>query len=181
VKILGGSKETAMQSLQLHLTGATWSWLGNLGRETIGSWAELVKQFTSNFNSTYKQPTSMEEVKACTQKHNESLHSYVQCWSIIKNSAVDISDKRAIDAFIVGLWRANLVKEMVRIKLKKVAELMNVANRFADGEDACHNKRTRSPEDNRSNRYSNQMRRSRNYDNYGSHGQVAAGYKENNY
>jgi hypothetical protein len=58
---------------------------------------------------------------------------------------------------------------------------MDVANRFPDGEDAYQNKRTRSPEDDRSNRYSNQRRRSRNYDNYGSHSQVAAGYKENNY
>jgi hypothetical protein len=37
VKILGGSKETAMQSLQLHLTGAAQSWLGTLGKEIIGS------------------------------------------------------------------------------------------------------------------------------------------------
>jgi hypothetical protein len=43
VKILGGSKETAMQSLQLHLIGVTRSWLGKLGRETIGSWDELAK------------------------------------------------------------------------------------------------------------------------------------------
>jgi hypothetical protein len=70
---------------------------------------------------------------------------------------------------------------MGRIKPKTVAELMDVANRFADGEDAYQNKRTRSPEDDRSNRYNNQRRQSRNYDNYGSHSQVAAGYKENNY
>jgi hypothetical protein len=78
VKILGGSKEIAIQSLQLHLTGAARSWLGKLGRETIGSYDELAKQFTSNFNSTYKRPASKEEVKACTQKHNESLCSYIQ-------------------------------------------------------------------------------------------------------
>jgi hypothetical protein len=43
----------------------------------------------------------------------------------------------------------NLVKEMGRIKPKTVSDLMDVANRFADGEDACNNKRTRSPEDDR--------------------------------
>jgi hypothetical protein len=58
---------------------------------------------------------------------------------------------------------------------------MDVANRFADGEDACNNKHTRSPEDDRGNRYGGQRRRSRNYDNYGSHSQVAAGYKDNSY
>jgi hypothetical protein len=58
---------------------------------------------------------------------------------------------------------------------------MDIANRFADGEDACTNKQTRSPEDDRGNRYSGQRRRSHNYDNYGSHSQVAAGYKDNGY
>jgi hypothetical protein len=58
---------------------------------------------------------------------------------------------------------------------------MDVANRFADGEDACNNKRTRSPKDDRRNRYESQRRRSHNFDNYGSHSQVAAGYKDNSY
>jgi hypothetical protein len=70
---------------------------------------------------------------------------------------------------------------MGRIKPKTVGELINIANRFTDGEDACHNKRTRSPEDDRGHMHSNERRRSPNYDNYGSHSQVAAGYKENNY
>jgi hypothetical protein len=65
VRILEGSKEIAMQSLQLHLTGVARSWLSKLERETIGSWEELTKQFTSNFKSTYKWPASIEEVKAC--------------------------------------------------------------------------------------------------------------------
>jgi hypothetical protein len=103
VKILGGSKETAMQSLQLHLTGVALSWLGNLERETIGSWDELTKQFTSNFKSIYKRPASIEEVKAFIQQRNETLISYIQIWSIIKNSAVDVSDERAIDAFTLEL------------------------------------------------------------------------------
>jgi hypothetical protein len=100
---------------------------------------------------------------------------------IIKNSAVDVSNERAIDDFTVGLQRADLVKEMGWIKPKTVSELMDIANRFVDGKDACNNKRMRSPEDDRGNRYSHQRRKSRNYDNYSSHSQVAAGYKENTY
>jgi hypothetical protein len=42
-KYLGGTKETAMQSLQLHLTGAARSWLSKLEKETIGSWEDLTK------------------------------------------------------------------------------------------------------------------------------------------
>jgi hypothetical protein len=147
----------------------------------IGSWEELTKQFMSNFKSTYKRPTFIKEVKAYVQQHSKTLRAYIQRWSIIKNSAAKVSDERAIDAFIVGLRRGDLVEEMGRIKPKTVSDLMNVANRFADGEDACNNKRTRSPEDDRRNRYGGQRRRSRNYDNYGSHSQVAAGYKDNSY
>jgi hypothetical protein len=92
-----------MQSLQLHLTGAARSWLGKLEKETIGSWDELTKQFTRNFKSTYKRPASIEKVKACIQQRNETLRSYIQRWSIIKNSVVNVSDERAIDDFTLGL------------------------------------------------------------------------------
>jgi hypothetical protein len=181
VKILEGTKETAMQSLQLHLTGATRSLLSKLEKGTIGSWEELTKQFTSNFKSTYKWPALIEEVKACVQQCNETLRSYIQRWSIIKNPVVEVSDERAIDAFTLGLQRGDLVEEIGRIKPKTVSDLMDIANRFVDGEDACNNKQTRSPEDDMGNRYNGQRRRSRNCDNYGSHSQVATGYKDNNY
>jgi hypothetical protein len=58
---------------------------------------------------------------------------------------------------------------------------MDIANRFADDEDACNNKRMRSPEDDRGNGYHSLRQKSRNYNNYGSHSQVAAGYKDNTY
>jgi hypothetical protein len=115
------------------------------------------------------------------QQREETLSAYIQSWSLIKNLAVEVSDERAIDAFIMGLRRRDLVEEMGRIKPKTVSDLMDVANRFVDGEDTCNNKRTWSPEDDRRNRYGSQRRRFRNYDNYGSHSQVAAGYKDNSY
>jgi hypothetical protein len=53
VKILGGSRATTMQRLQLHLTDAAWSWLSKLLDDSIGSWGKLEDQFTRNFRSTY--------------------------------------------------------------------------------------------------------------------------------
>jgi hypothetical protein len=78
VQILGGTKATAMQSLQLHLTGAARSWLNTLPNESIGSWGELESQFVRNFRSTYKRPASLEEVKACVQRKGKTLRSYIQ-------------------------------------------------------------------------------------------------------
>jgi hypothetical protein len=65
VQILGGTRATVMQSLQLHLTGAARSSLSTLPNDSIGSWGELESQFTRNFRSTYKCPASLEEVKSC--------------------------------------------------------------------------------------------------------------------
>jgi hypothetical protein len=77
VKILGGTRAIAMQSLQLHLTGATRSWLSTLPNESIGSWGELENQFARNFRSTYKRPESIKEVKSCMQGKGETLRSYI--------------------------------------------------------------------------------------------------------
>jgi hypothetical protein len=45
-------------------------------------------------------------------KYGETIRSYIQRWSIIKNSAEDVSDKRAINAFTQGLHRTDFVEEM---------------------------------------------------------------------
>jgi hypothetical protein len=141
VQILGGTRATAMQSLHLHLTDAARSWLNTLPNDSIGSWGELENQFARNFCSTYKRPASLEEVKSCMQQKGETLRSYIQRWSVIKNSAEDVSDERAIDAFSSGLRRSDLVEEIGRTRLRTVSELMEAANRFADVEDAYNNKR----------------------------------------
>jgi hypothetical protein len=143
VQILRGTRATAMKSLQLHLTGAAWSWLNTLPNDSIGSWGELEDQFARNFWSTYKCPASLEEVKSCMQRKDETLRSCIQRWSIIKNSAEDVSDERTDKAFLAGLRRSDLVEELGRTKPKIVSELMEVANRFTDGEDAYNNKRRR--------------------------------------
>jgi hypothetical protein len=80
------------------------------------------------------------------QRKGETLRFYIQRWSIIKNSAEDVSDERAIDAFTAGLRRSDLVEEIGRARPTTVVELMEQANKFADGEDAYNNKRGRSPE-----------------------------------
>jgi hypothetical protein len=78
VQILGGIRAIAMQSLQLHLTGAARSWLNTLPNDSIRSWGELENQFARNFFSTYKRPASLEEVKSCIQQKGETLRSYIQ-------------------------------------------------------------------------------------------------------
>jgi hypothetical protein len=108
------------------------------------------------------------------QKKDETLCSYIQRWSVIKNSAEDIFDERAIDAFSASLRRSDLVEEIGRTKPRIMSELMEVANRFADGQDAYNNKRGHSPEVDRASR---QRRRYRNGDSHARQNQIAIGYE----
>jgi hypothetical protein len=111
------------------------------------------------------------------QRKDKTLYSYIQHWSVFKNSAEDVSDERAIDAFSAELRRSDLVEEVGRTKPRTVSELMEVANRFADGEDAYNNKRGRSPEVNKASR---QRRRYRNRDRHARQNQMAVGYDRRN-
>jgi hypothetical protein len=86
----------------------------------------------------------------------------------------DVSDERAVDAFLAGLRRSNLVEELGRTRPRTVPKLMEVANRFVDGEDAYNNKRARSPEVDRASR---QRRRSHIEDSRIRQNQIAAGYE----
>ena len=92
-----------------------------------------------------------------------------------KNSAENISDERAIDAFNNGLRRKDFVEELGRAKPKSISEMVDIANKWADGEDAVKNKRARSPEEDRYRQSNDRKRRgTRNYDDYDGPSHVVA-------
>jgi hypothetical protein len=68
----------------------------------------------------------------------------------------------------------NLLEEVGRTKPMRVSELLEVANRFADGEDAYNNKWGRSPEVDRASR---RRRRYRNEDSHAMRNRIAVGYE----
>jgi hypothetical protein len=69
------------------------------------------------------------------------------------------------------------VEELGRTRPKTVLELMEISNKFTDGEDAYNNKRARSPEVDRASR---QRRRSSNKDSRTIRNQIAVGYERRN-
>ena len=78
VKFQGGSHVTAMQYVQLMLTGSARHWLKSLQQGSIGSWRRFRTSFIENFKSTYKRPASLKELRACKQSTSESLQAYIQ-------------------------------------------------------------------------------------------------------
>ncbi|KAK1647384.1 hypothetical protein QYE76_065189 [Lolium multiflorum] len=107
------------------------------------------------------------------------MRKYIQRWNIIKNSAEDISDERAIDAFVAGVRRADFIEDLGRTNPKTISALMEIANKWADGEDAIYNKRHRSPEEDRGRNYQNRRRFSRQFYNNDAPGHISAGFRGN--
>jgi hypothetical protein len=61
VKLTGGTRATATQSIQVHLSGVGRSWMRKLPEESIDSWKTFEKVFVQNFKSTCKKPVSIEQ------------------------------------------------------------------------------------------------------------------------
>ena len=68
VKLTGGTRATAMQSIQVHLSGAARSWIKKLPEGSIDSWETFEDLFVKNFRSTCQKPASIEVLRACKQK-----------------------------------------------------------------------------------------------------------------
>src|SRR5664279_4111160 len=146
VRCQRGTRTTAMQYLQLHLTVSACAWLKSLPAGSIRSWEQLAHDFAKNFQATFKRPASIEELRSCKQKHGESIRAYIQRWTILRNFAEDISEESAVDAFRRGLRRRELKEELGRSKPKTVGHLMDIANRWADGEESVRDERAQSLE-----------------------------------
>jgi hypothetical protein len=105
ITIGGGSRDNALQLLQLHLKDNARAWLNNLAPESIRSWEEFWQAFIANFRGTSWRPTSFEELRLCVEKTRETLRSYISRWLSLRNISENISPERAIDAFQDDLIR----------------------------------------------------------------------------
>jgi hypothetical protein len=59
VKLMGGTRATTMQSIQVYLNGAARSWMRKLPEGSIDNWEGFERLFVQNFKSTCKKPTSI--------------------------------------------------------------------------------------------------------------------------
>jgi len=135
-----GTTTTAMQYIQLMLVGSARDWLKSKPRNAYDSWDDFTEDFVKNFAATCEWPATYEKLRACRQRSDESLRSYIRRWTTIRNSAGTVSEDRAIDTFTQGLARRDFQEALGREKPKSIAQLMKVANEWADGEDSVRDK-----------------------------------------
>ncbi|KAJ9542559.1 hypothetical protein OSB04_029065 [Centaurea solstitialis] len=85
------------------LTGATLQWLINLKPKSIGSFAELVNQFTRQFASSRKMEKQTSDLYYVVQKLGETIRDYFNRFNAAMIEVKNCDVKTAIEAYKRGL------------------------------------------------------------------------------
>ena len=130
------------------LNGTACDWLKALASSSYDSWDEFSKDFIKNFEPLAVRSKTFEELRACIQKQDELLRSYIRRCTEIRNSVRTTSEDMVIDVFIQGLTRQDFKKTLRRQKPTSVASLLKIATKWTDGVDLARWGSNSSPHNN---------------------------------
>jgi hypothetical protein len=135
---LGGMDDDNLifRNLPLFLSDAARAWLEHLAPAQISNWDDLVKAFIGNFQGTYVRPGNSWDLRSCRQQSGESLRDYIWRFSKQRTELPNITDSDVIRAFLVDTTCHDLVSKLGRKTPTKVSKLMDIATKFASGQEA---------------------------------------------
>jgi hypothetical protein len=135
---LGGADDDNLiiHNLSLFLSDAARAWLEHLPPAQISDWDDLVKAFAGNFQGTYVCPGNSWDLRSYRQQPGESLREYIQRLSKQRTELPNITDSDVIGAFLAGTTCRDLVSKLGRKTPTKASELMDIATKFASGQEA---------------------------------------------
>jgi hypothetical protein len=135
---LGGTDDDNLIicNLPLFLSDAARPWLEHLPPAQIFDWDDLVKAFPRNFQGTYVRPGNSWDLRSCRQQPGESLREYIRRFSKQCTELPNITDSDVIGAFLAGTTCLDLVSKLGRKTPTKASELMDIATKFASGQEA---------------------------------------------
>jgi hypothetical protein len=135
---LGGTDDDNLiiRNLPLFLSDAARAWLEHLPPAQISNWDDLVKAFVGNFQGTYVRPRNSWDLRSCRQQPGESLREYIRWFSKQRTELPNITDSDVIGAFLAGTTCRDLVSKLGRKTPTKASELMDIATKFASGQEA---------------------------------------------
>jgi hypothetical protein len=135
---LGGTDDDNLiiRNLPLFLSDAVRTWLEHLPPAQISDWDDLVKAFAGNFQGTYMRPGNSWDLRSCRQQLGESLREYIRRFSKQHTELPKITDSDVIEAFLASTTCRDLVSKLGRNTPTKASELMDIATKFASGQEA---------------------------------------------
>jgi hypothetical protein len=82
------------------------------------------------------RPGNSWDLRSCRQQPGESLRDYIRQFSKQRTELPNITDSDVIGAFLVGTTCRNLVSKLGRKTPTRASELMDIATKFASGQEA---------------------------------------------
>jgi hypothetical protein len=111
------------------LMGTVRSWLMNLPEGTLHSWLELCRQFMANFESAYNWLGNETNLHAIQQHPGESLCSFVQWFSQVRNTIPHISNASVVVAFCQGVRDEKMLEKLATHDVQDVFALFSLADK----------------------------------------------------
>jgi hypothetical protein len=135
---LGGATtdEVIIRNLPLHLADSARTWLEHLPPSQIHNWDELVRMFVGNFQVTYVRPGNSWDLRACTQKPDESLRDFIRRFSKRCTKLPSVAQSEIVYAFLEDTTCRDLMRELGRSPPVDSNELFDIATIFTSGEEA---------------------------------------------
>jgi hypothetical protein len=103
----------------------------NLPEGTLHSWSELCRQFTANFENAYARPRNETDLHAIQQCPGESLRSFVQRFSQVRNTIPRISNASVVVAFRQGVSDEKTLEKLATHDVQDVSALFILADNCA--------------------------------------------------
>jgi hypothetical protein len=125
-----------IRNLPLFLSDAARAWLEHLPPGQFSNWDDLVKAFAGNFQGTYVRPGNSWDHRSCRQQPGESLRDYIQRFSKQRTELPNITNSDVIGAFLADTTCRDLVSKLGRKTPTRANELMDIATKFASGQEA---------------------------------------------
>jgi hypothetical protein len=82
------------------------------------------------------RPGSSWDLRSCRQQPGESLQDYIRRFSKQRTDLPNITDSDVIGAFLAGTTCRDLVSKLGRKTPTRASELMDIATKFASGQEA---------------------------------------------
>jgi hypothetical protein len=135
---LGGTNDDNLiiHNLPLFLSDTARAWLEHLPPGQISNWDDLIQAFAGNFQGTYVRPGNSWDLRSCRQQPGESLQDYIRRFSKQRTELPNVTDSDVIGAFLVGTTCRDLVSKLGRKTPTRASELMDIATKFASGQEA---------------------------------------------
>jgi hypothetical protein len=109
---------------------------------SISNWDDPVQAFADNFQGTYVRPGNSWDLRSCHQQPGESLRDYIRRFSKQRTELPNITDSDVISVFLAGTTCRDLVSKLGRKTPTRASELMDIATKFASGQEAVEGVKT---------------------------------------